>query len=108
MTIRDLVGSIIEGGTIEDTLGKNYVESVFKTSYKEFYKTSDNIQLTESEPFVIQMKAYLYQNKNTDIDQFIEIVKNNLAENFKPSKGTLDGNFPLLTSLGDKIIEKLK
>ncbi len=107
-TIRDLVGGIVADGTIEDTLGKNYVESKFKELYQNHYSVADcNIVLDENVPFVGQMKSYLYQTNRSDAEKFIEDVKNKLANDFAPTKSGLTANFPLLESLADEIIKKL-
>lgn len=108
LTIRDLVGGIVAEGTIEDTLGKNYVESKFKELYKSHYsETNCDIDLDESAPFVAQMKAFLHKNDRPDTDKFIEDVKNKLANEFTPAKSSFATNFPLLESLADEIIKKL-
>lgn len=107
-TIRDLVGGVVSEGTIEDTLGKNYVESKFKEYYCSHYSEAEcNILLDETTPFISQMKAYLYRNTKSGADKFIEDVKNKLANEFAPSKSSLSANFPLLESLADEIIKKL-
>lgn len=108
LTIRDLVGGVIEAGTLEDLLGKNYVESTFKDSYKNFYSEAEcDIELNETEPFVKQMKIYLQQKGKNDIENFIELVKSKLANDFNSPKGSLNKNFPLLDSLVDEVIKKL-
>jgi predicted ATP-dependent endonuclease of OLD family len=107
-TIRDLVGGIVASGTIEDTLGKNYVESKFKELYRSHYsETECDITLDETTPFIGQMKAYLHRNKRLDADKFIDDIKNKLANEFAPAKGSFGTNFPLLESLADEIIKKL-
>lgn len=108
-TIRDLVGGIVDQGTIEDTLGKNYVESGFKELYKSYYSESDcDFVLDENVPFVIQMKSYLQRNSKHDTDNFVELVKNKLAIDFKPSKSSFNTNFPLISLLADEIVKKLQ
>ena len=107
-TIRDLVGGVVADGTIEDTLGKDYVESKFKELYRSHYsETKCDIALDETAPFVGQMKAYLHRSTKPDTDKFIEDVKNKLATEFSPTKSTFSTNFPLLESLADEIIKKL-
>ncbi|MFV1921208.1 MAG: ATP-dependent nuclease [Methylotenera sp.] len=108
LTIRDLVGGVIEAGTLEDLLGKNYVESTLKDSYKNFYSEAEcDIELNENEPFLKQMKIYLQQKGKNDIENFIELVKSKLANDFNSTKGALNKNFPLLDSLVDEVIKKL-
>lgn len=107
-TIRDLVGGVVADGTIEDMLGKDYVKSKFKELYCSHYSEQEcNMMLDETTPFVGQMKAYLYQNTKSDVDKFIEDVKNKLANEFAPSKSSFSTNFPLLELLTDEIIKKL-
>ncbi len=107
-TIRDLVGGIVPEGTIEDTLGKNYVEAKFKELYCEYYAVQEcDIVLVESVPFVDQMKTYLYRKQKSEVDKFIEDVKNKLATDLAPTKSSFSTNFPLLESLAALIIEKL-
>lgn len=100
MTIRDIVGEIVDEGTIEDLLGKAYVESTFKEIYTEVYQeVSNDVDFSEAEPFVKQMKVYLQKQGKNDRDKFIDLVKMKLANNFKPAKGTFEKNFPLLNRL---------
>lgn len=107
-TIRDLVGSIVADGTIEDTLGKNYVETRFKNIYCSRYAEADcDIDLDENIPFVSQMRAYLHRNSKPDIDGLVEEIKNKLAEDFAPARGTFGTNFPLLEMVTDEVIKKL-
>ena len=108
LTIRDIVGQVPDGATIEDFLGKNYVQKVFKDVYKSNYnETECNLELSETEPFVIQMKDYLQKKAKNNIDIFIEIFKNKLANDFNPAKGTLTANFQHLDKLVDEIVKKL-
>jgi len=107
-TIRDLVGEIVEGGTIEDTLEKTFVESVFKKLYCDHYKADTcDIDLKNISPVVDQMKAYLNKNKKSDVSKFVEEVKNKLGDEFKPANISFGKKYPLLDSLTKKIIEKL-
>jgi len=107
-TIRDLVGSVIDGATIEDMLGKGYVESTFKSAYKEFYsETECDIELDEAESFIKQMKAHLSKNDKEEADKFIESVKDKLATDLQLTKASFAKNFPLLNELGDHVIAKL-
>jgi predicted ATP-dependent endonuclease of OLD family len=107
-TIRDLVGGIKADGTIEDTLGKAYVQGKFSELYLTYYtETNCDIDLDDTSPFVPQMKAYLNRNAKPDIDKFLKEVKSKLAEDFNVAKGSLSTNFPLLESLVDEITHKL-
>jgi predicted ATP-dependent endonuclease of OLD family len=109
-TIRDLVGDIVTEGTIEDTLGKEYVQARFKVLYEEAYTDECDIELTDDSSYIVQMERYVYKKKKADkaeVKKFIDKVKNELADKFKPSKGTFDSQFPLLNSLIDQIVKKL-
>lgn len=109
LTIRDLVGGIVAGGTIEDTLSKNYVESKFKELYLNHYsETKCDLVLNEGKPFVNQMKAYLQQKAKLDTEIFIDNIKNKLADEFSPSKSSFGTNFPLLDLLTKEIVKKLQ
>jgi len=107
-TIRDLVGDIINDGTIEDVLGKAFVESKFKEFYKsEFKKNSCSLSLLETPPFLEQIKIFLQQQdkfKNEILDQF----KKKVSDDFNPAKTSFDIKFPLLKDLINEIQNKLK
>jgi len=107
-TIRDLVGSIIDKGTIEDVLGKDFIESKFKEFYKSEFKESNcDFSLLESSPFLEQIKVFLQQQskfKNEVLDKF----KKKISDDFNPTKTTFDTKFPLLKSLINEIQKKLK
>ena len=72
-----------------------------------YFEAECDIALDETTSFVGQMKAYLHRNTRSDADKFIEDVKNKLANEFAPTKGSFGTNFPLLESLADEIIKKL-
>ena len=106
-TIRDLVGEIINQGTIEDTLDVKYVEAQFKKFYKAKYgKDYEGIALTKSEPVIMQITKILKEkNKYScwDMDSF----KKQLSEEFNPTKNTFSSKFRLLKALAEVIKEKL-
>lgn len=106
-TIRDLVGGIIEQGTIEDTLDIKYVEAQFKKFYKSTYgKVLTGTALTNSKPVIMQITAILKDKKeysNWNMDSF----KKQLSEEFNPTNTSLSTKFKLLKDLAEKIKEKL-
>lgn len=108
VTIRDLVGTVIDGGTIEDMLGKNFVESKVKELYKSSYKEECDIKLQETSPFIKQIKVHLQKNAKNDSDKFIEELKDKLSTDFNPTKALFSVHFPLLDSLVGEIVSKLK
>ena len=107
-TIRDLVGEIVNEGTIEDTLGKGFIESKFKTFYKVNFNKDCSMSLEEEKPFINQIKAFLSKNDQYT-DDVLESFKKKVSEefNFPKTEVTQKSNFPLLYSLADKIIENL-
>lgn len=113
-TIRDLVGDIIDWGTIEDALGKTFMESKFKEFSKENLGKECTIALDETKPFIPQIKAILHQNftdktaEKKDFDKIIEDFKFKISEGFNPTKSGFKKGFPLLESLIEKISIKLE
>ena len=103
-TIRDLVEDIINGGTIEDTLHKEYIKSQFK-KFCETIDIKDDFNLISDRPVIGQIKVFLKQKKHVDkLNDF----KKQIAENFDPTEKNLDNKLSLLDSLCNKIIEKLE
>lgn len=110
VTIRDLVGDIVEGGTIEDTLGTNFVQGKIHEIYKNTFPGEIcNISLNNTSSFMSQVQKYLQQNKKTKkvIEKFLEELKIKVSDDFNPSKSTFAKNFPLLDSLVNAIQVKL-
>jgi predicted ATP-dependent endonuclease of OLD family len=108
VTLIELVDSLVDGSTIEDLLGKGYVQSTFHNLYMSFYsETECDLELVETEAFVKQMKAYLQKKAKQDIENFMESLKDKLANNFSPIKGSFEKNFPLLDKLTAVIASKL-
>lgn len=106
-TIRDIVGSITNNGTIEDVLGKDFIETKFKEFYKTEFSLECNLALQENSPFIEQIKVFLQQNKkfkNEILDEF----KKKISNDFSPTVSNFDNKFPLLKSLVDEIQKKLK
>jgi predicted ATP-dependent endonuclease of OLD family len=110
VTIRDLVGEITDNGTIEDTLGKGYIESKAKEIYGIFFpKEEYALFLDENQPILEQIKENLYKVKKNKklIDNFIDELKIKASDDFNPNKSSLKADFPLLESLTDAIVNKL-
>jgi predicted ATP-dependent endonuclease of OLD family len=110
VTIRDLVGDIIDNGTIEDTLGVNFIKGKTCEVYKKTFSEECDISLSDKQPFVEQIRTYLHQKKKSRkiIDKFLEDLKIQIANDFKPAKSSFVSNFPLLDSLVNKIQSKLE
>ena len=109
LTLKDLESHIVTGGTIEDLLGKAFVESKFKEQYNlEFEKEPENFSLDETQPFVKQIKIYLQRNGNgADFEKFLEDMKTKIAVDFSPTAAGLNGDLSLLKSVVEKIVEQL-
>lgn len=106
-TLKDLVSDIVDNGTIEDLLGKEFIESKFKQFYEDKYGEKCEIVLTDT-PFVEQIKLYLLKvGKKIDdnlLDDFKAIISNDLSL----PKTKLEYKFPLLEELYKNIEKKLK
>jgi predicted ATP-dependent endonuclease of OLD family len=109
LTLKDLESHIVTGGTIEDLLGKVFVESKFKEQYNlKFEKEPENFSLDETQPFVKQIKIYLQRNGNgADFEKFLEDMKTKIAVDFSPTDAGLNGDLSLLKSVVEKIVEQL-
>lgn len=109
LTLKDIESHIVTKGTIEDLMGKAFIESKFKEQYNlDFEKNPDTFSLDETKPFVNQIKIYLqkYEN-NADFEKFLEDMKTKIAEDFNPTVAGFDGEFPLLKSAVEKIVTQL-
>lgn len=107
-TIHDLVGDVVNNGTIEDTLELEYVKSKFIEFYKKQYtEEPSDFNLLEGEPFINQLTVYLQKKKkytNWDMDAFKKL----LSDDLKLTKTSLERKFSLLKNLAEAIVEKLK
>ena len=111
VTIRDLVGGIVDGGTIEDTLGSNFVGSKVCEVYESNFKGEKcDLSLKDTSPFLKQVRDYLHKKKKTKkaIDKFLKELKTKISDEFSPKKNTFTEKFPLLDSLITEIDKKLK
>jgi predicted ATP-dependent endonuclease of OLD family len=124
-TIRDLNGNIKNGGTIEDTLPKSYIES--KTNEILKTETARVIALNDNEPFIEQIKKHLNisivetdminskkatkeekvkikEDKKERIDVLIEKIKCKISEDY--NKSNIFEKAPLLDDLAKNILSK--
>ncbi|RLA82771.1 MAG: hypothetical protein DRG78_06290 [Epsilonproteobacteria bacterium] len=107
-TIRDLVAEVVSGGTIEDLLGKEYVESQFKKLYTEIFGNESTFILLENSAFIDQIKIVLLKDEKTkkEVSDFLDKLKINISNNFQLSSASnLKTKFPLLKKLVDRIKE---
>lgn len=109
-TIRDLVGSVIDQGTIEDMLERSFFETELAKVYKKTFASECDISLTDTKPLMEQTRIYLRQKKKTtkEIDKFQEDLKIKISEDFNPSKSSIATKFPLLDTLATEIEAKLR
>ena len=107
-TIRDIEGAIVNEGTIEDTLGKEYVKTQFQAYYKGKYGVEpSDFELDDAQPILSQIIVFLKKKKQYsewDLDAF----KKQVSDNYNPTKSSLEKKSKQLKSLAEKIIEKLK
>ena len=108
-TIRDIVGEVTSGSTVEDLLGSNFIGTQFKKFYKEKFNSEIDpvFSLEDNKTFIQQIKVYL-QKENKFTKDIIEDFKTQVCNKFNPSKSSFSTNFPLLDSLITKIDSKLK
>ncbi|MDR1448575.1 MAG: hypothetical protein LBI63_06475 [Candidatus Ancillula sp.] len=112
-TIRDLNGNIIDNGTIEDTLPKDFVESTINKVLNQ--SKIDEISLTEISTFCEQLSLHLNQkiaeeattkkDKKQKIDDILAKVKTKIAE--YDEKSITEEKAPKLYQLADAILVKL-
>lgn len=106
-TIRDLEGTIIDQGTIEDTLGVEYVELQFKNYYKNaFNEELVDITLSKERPLINQIQIILKEKKKYS-DWNMDSFKKYLSEEFNPTKTSFKTKFKTLNGLAEMIIKKL-
>jgi len=107
LTIRDMVGEIKDGGTIEDVLGSKFVTSQFFVFYKEKFNLDlESFVLTEDKSYIEQIKIFLQKEKKYN-KELIEEFKIKISENFEPKKSSFNENFPLLKKIIEEIEKKL-
>ena len=107
-TLRDLVGDIPNRSTIEDLLGRDFIQSKFKENYKKFYEEDlKEFELDENKTFLPQIKDCLQEKKKQDIEKFIDKLKSDISHQFALQQSSFEKNFPLLKKLSDQILKKL-
>lgn len=107
-TLRDLVEDIAENGTIEDCLGKGFIQSKFSIEFKNKFEKDSDLELKEDEPFMSQIKGYLQKDgiEKNIVDEFLNNLKIVISETID-IKGNWNTKFPLLEKLINKIKEKI-
>lgn len=105
-TIRDLVGEVVNRGTIEDLLDIGFVKAQFEKCYKDTYGDDPKLEFDPARPIIEQIAIELKRKKlfsKWDMDLF----KKQLSDNFSPTKSSLSAKNMLLKKLAEKIMEKL-
>lgn len=106
-TIRDLVGDIVDQGTIEDALDLEYVKSQFINYYRFTYEEDlTEVNFDRNKPVIVQI-ADILKKKQTNVKWCLDILKKQISENYNPSKEKFQDDSNLLHKLAKKIIEKL-
>lgn len=106
-TIRDLEGSIIDQGTIEDTLDVEYVKMQFVKYYKAtFGEELGNVSFSNGKPVLMQVVTLLKEKKKYSLWS-MDSFKKQISEEFNPTKTALSSKHHLLYNLANKIIEKV-
>ncbi len=106
-TIRDLIGDIVDQGTIEDTLDLEYVKSQFLNYYRSIYEEElTDVNFDRNKPVIVQI-ADILKKKQPNVKCSLDLLKKQISENYNPSKGTFQNDSNLLYKLAKKIIEKL-
>ena len=107
-TIRDLVGEIVDQGTIEDALDVSFVKSQFIQYYNTaFGESLTDIDLIPSQPAIKQINEFLRGKKKYskwDMDAF----KKQMSDCFKPTKSSFSTSNRLLKVLIEEVEKRLK
>lgn len=113
-TIRDLDGNITDGGTIEDALPKDFVESKTKEVLKT-HGVSGVISLDESSPYCSQIVDFYNQEASSDttttqkdkkakLNTILTDIKTKIAD-YQPPK-EFQAKAPKLYALSEEILKK--
>lgn len=108
-TLKDLVEESPVETTIEDFLGKNYIESQFKKLFTSEMEGEISFELNEETPFIEQIKIKLLQCEGvekSDISTFLEKLKISISKELSLPKTTWKTKFPLLNELVMSIEKK--
>lgn len=107
-TIRELLGDIVDKGTIEDTLDLSFVKSQFEKFYKQTYgEDIEGFELLSTQPVIRQISELLKSKKlysHWDMDAF----KKQLSEEFSATKTSLASKNKLLKKLAEVIVERIR
>lgn len=106
-TIRDLVGEIVDKGSIEDTLDSGFVKAKFIKYCSDTYNKDIDFEVDSTQPIIKQITDLLKTNKlfsKWDMDAFKKL----LSEEFNPNRKSLEEKNPLLKKLAEKIVERIK
>ncbi len=107
-TIRDLNGNIIDGGTIEDTLPRDYIESIINGLLGQ--NEIETISLNETLPYCEQLKLHLNQkmlekNKKQKLNDILTNIKIEIVNKYD-EKTITEEKTPKLFQLANEILIK--
>lgn len=113
-TIRDLDGNITDGGTIEDTLPKDFVESKTREALRA-HGINEAITLDDTKPYCIQIVDFYNQEtssdtattqktKKTKLNALLTDIKVKVSE-YQPTK-KFQEDAPRLYAISEKILKK--
>lgn len=109
-TIRDLEGSIINKGSIEDTLPVAYVQNEANKILKS--NSIGDATLLNTTPLCEQLRVHLNKEvtetkgKKKKVDGILGVIKHNIADNYKPTLTKLTQDAPLLKQVAEEILAK--
>ena len=106
-TIRDLIGEIVDKGTIEDTLDAGFVKAKFITYCKDRYNKDIDFEVDTDQPIMKQIIEAL-KGKRLYSDWDVDAFKKQLSDEFTLTKKSLEEKNPLLKKLVEKIVDKIK
>ena len=102
-TIREMCGTIIPRGTIEDTLDSKYVTSIINRAIKQKNKSLEFVNLEKEKPILENLKIYLNKHElNQHSDNIIKEIKETIGNEFNPANLA---KHPILKELLDNIIK---
>lgn len=116
-TIRDISGSIIQNGTIEDALPSEYLMTQSNAILAKKENCLPEIELSTSKPFNEQLKTHIQANLSKDETLSKKQRKEKLNEIVDEIKIKISGDYneknikekaPLLYGIADEIVKKFR
>ena len=105
-TIRDLVGDIVNMGTIEDVLDVEFVKTQFNDAFRKIYGEDSTIEFEVGKPILKQITVWL-KTKRLYSRWDMDLFKKQLSEIYCPTKKALLEDSNLLGKLAKEIEKRL-